>query len=115
VNEAARVITEHVDRDAKIIFGAGITEKLKKGEVKVTVVATGFSGDYQPNTQPVATMAPNGSAPVRPDTDFLKADRPQTAAIPQENGVDRPREIEDPSANDDFDIDIPAFIRRKMR
>lgn len=104
VNEAARVITEHVDRDAKIIFGAGITEKLAKGEVKVTVVATGFSSDYQP------MGGPSGPASLSvPDTadDYLQPE--PSAPEPQK------KQIEDPSASDEFDIDIPAFIRRKMR
>lgn len=42
VNEAAKIITESIDRDAKVIFGAVNDEKLKKGEVKITVIATGF-------------------------------------------------------------------------
>ena len=43
INEAAKVITESIDRDAKVIFGAVHDESLKKGEVKITVIATGFS------------------------------------------------------------------------
>ena len=43
INEAAKVITESVSPDAKIIFGAVHDERLKKGEVKITVIATGFS------------------------------------------------------------------------
>ena len=43
INEAARVITESIDRDAKVIFGAVHDEKLKKGEIKITVIATGFN------------------------------------------------------------------------
>lgn len=42
INEAARVITESVSPEAKVIFGAVQDEKLKKGEIKVTVIATGF-------------------------------------------------------------------------
>lgn len=42
VNDAAGVITESADPDAKIIFGAITDENLKKGEVKITVIATGF-------------------------------------------------------------------------
>jgi len=42
VHEAAKIITESVDPNAKIIFGAVKDEKLKKGEVRVTVIATGF-------------------------------------------------------------------------
>lgn len=42
VQEAARVITECIDPNAKVIFGAIKDEKLKKNEVKVTVIASGF-------------------------------------------------------------------------
>lgn len=42
IDEAAKIITQEVSPDAKIIFGAIQNEKLKKGEIKVTVVATGF-------------------------------------------------------------------------
>lgn len=42
IQDAAKVITESVDPNAKIIFGTVRDEKLKKGEIKVTVVAAGF-------------------------------------------------------------------------
>jgi len=42
INEVASVITQEVNPDAKIIFGAVQDERLKKGEIKVTVIATGF-------------------------------------------------------------------------
>ena len=42
IDEAARVITENVLPDAKVIFGAVQSEILRKGEIKVTVIATGF-------------------------------------------------------------------------
>lgn len=42
IDEVARVITEEVSPEAKIIFGAVQDEKLRKGEIKVTVIATGF-------------------------------------------------------------------------
>ncbi len=43
VNEAADLIRQSVDPDANIIFGAGVDESLKD-ELKITVIATGFSG-----------------------------------------------------------------------
>lgn len=52
VHEAAKVITESVDPNAKIIFGAIKDEKLKKNDVRVTVIATGF---------PAAGIAPRGT------------------------------------------------------
>lgn len=42
IDEAAKIITNEVSPDARIIFGAIKDEKLKKGEIKVTVIATGF-------------------------------------------------------------------------
>ncbi len=42
IDEAAKLITEEVSQDARVIFGAIQDEKLAKGEIKVTVIATGF-------------------------------------------------------------------------
>lgn len=42
VEAAAHVITESVDPNARIIFGTAINENLPKGEIKITVIATGF-------------------------------------------------------------------------
>ena len=42
IQDAANVITEAIDPDAKVIFGAVTDESLKKGQIRVTVVATGF-------------------------------------------------------------------------
>lgn len=54
IQDAARVITESIDPHAKVIFGAIKDEKLKKNEVKVTVIATGFpeaeNGNYSETT-----------------------------------------------------------------
>ena len=45
IQEAAKIITESIDKDAKVIFGTIHDEKLKKGELKVTVIATSFPAD----------------------------------------------------------------------
>jgi len=45
IQEAAKMITESIDKDAKVIFGTIRDEKLKKGEIKVTVIATNFPAD----------------------------------------------------------------------
>ncbi len=42
VQEAARVINESVDKNAKVIFGMMRDEKLKKGQLRIIVIATGF-------------------------------------------------------------------------
>jgi len=42
IDEVAKVITQEINPEAKIIFGAVQNEKLKQGEIKVTLIATGF-------------------------------------------------------------------------
>lgn len=42
IEEIGKIISQEINSDAKIIFGAVQDEKLKKGEIKVTVIATGF-------------------------------------------------------------------------
>ncbi|MBZ9569836.1 cell division protein FtsZ [Patescibacteria group bacterium] len=42
IDEVAKVITQEINPEAKVIFGAVQSERLKKGEIKVTVIATGF-------------------------------------------------------------------------
>src|SRR3990167_7556693 len=98
INEAARIITEHIDQDAKVIFGAVIDDKLKKGELKVTVVATGFN-----NGNPVQAR------PNMHQTNNLFGQLPKLVS----GGNGSIKELVDSSVNDD-EFDIPAFIRRKM-
>lgn len=47
VQDAARVITEAIDPNARVIFGAFRDDKLKKDEIKVTVIATGFAEEFK--------------------------------------------------------------------
>ncbi len=42
VHEASQIISESVDKSAKIIWGVMKDEKLKKGQVRIIVIATGF-------------------------------------------------------------------------
>jgi len=42
IDEAAKIITQEVSANARIVFGAIQDEKLPKGQIKVTVIATGF-------------------------------------------------------------------------
>jgi cell division protein FtsZ len=42
IEEVAKFITQEVNPEAKVIFGAVFDHKLPKGEIKVTIIATGF-------------------------------------------------------------------------
>jgi cell division protein FtsZ len=43
VHEASKIISESVDKGAKIIWGVMKDEKLKKGQIRIIVIATGFA------------------------------------------------------------------------
>jgi cell division protein FtsZ len=49
IQEAAKVITDSVDPNAKIIFGTVKDEKLKKNEIKITVIAANFPDSHAVN------------------------------------------------------------------
>jgi cell division protein FtsZ len=56
VQEAAKIITESVDKDAKVIFGIAQDATLKKDEVKVTVIATGFPSVFSNRSLPQLSL-----------------------------------------------------------
>ena len=109
INEAARIITEHIDADAKVIFGAVLDDKLKKGEIKITVVATGFNNGHAVQPRPAAVQQRPNLFDNSHDTK-----KPVIASHSSGNGNGTLREFVDSSVTDD-DLDIPAFIRRKMK
>ncbi len=63
IQDAARIITDSIDPNARVIFGAIKDEKLKKNEIKVTVIATGFPEDSLPRSS--ASLFGLGSRPAR--------------------------------------------------
>ena len=42
VEEVAQFITQEINQEARVIFGAVLDQKIPKGEIKVTMIATGF-------------------------------------------------------------------------
>ena len=84
VTEASNVITESVDPDANIIFGAVIDEALED-EIRVTVIATGFDdGPVAPRTAETApartVAAPATAQSEKPQGLFTAATEKQAAA-----------------------------------
>lgn len=65
IQEAAKIITESIDKDAKVIFGTISDDKLKKGELKVTVIATNFPTDLPRKT--LFSNTPVNQAPLIKD------------------------------------------------
>jgi cell division protein FtsZ len=106
------IIHDAVGDDAEIIFGAG-NDPAMHGEVRVTVIATGFDRPVTAE-QPVGRVS--GAAGV---INFPSQRRPQTP-IPQAAPVitrPQPRIHQTPAAGTSSDVpemEIPTFIRRQM-
>jgi cell division protein FtsZ len=105
VDEAAKVITDSVDGDANIIFGATIREDFE-GEIKITVVATGF--DEGTNKQHMEKRSDSRTSPSsvfgkRSVSDSRVISASQTSTPKPEQG----------NMHDGEDLDIPAFLRKK--
>lgn len=94
VTAAAEIIADAVDPDANIIFGAVLDERMQ-GEVRITVIATGFDPKPVAAKVGVSKAATRKSAPVRPTPAPVSSKPPAPAPSPE------------PS------LDIPEFLRRR--
>jgi cell division protein FtsZ len=127
INEAANIITESIDPNAKVIFGAVVDETMKKGEVHITVVATGFDAD-RINESPMERMSrmtiedtrKNEKEEEKPRMTYPEKMEPKM--IIEEKVPPKPQRSisvsrdtsRDLDEQDDDELEIPAFIRRKM-
>jgi cell division protein FtsZ len=84
VNEAATLIQEEAHEDANIIFGAVIDERLGD-EVRITVIATGFSDVAAEAKRPERMPAEQGNG-------GLNGQRPRVAAPPRSPNIPRDRD-----------------------
>lgn len=118
VNEAAKVITESADPNAKIIFGSVIDDSMKD-EVKITVIATGF-GDISRAKKMEEPISSSTSFGFRwPARENLKEDKavPSVKAkrvLNTERFDEGKEKIELPADGTDEDLEIPTFIRKRM-
>jgi cell division protein FtsZ len=133
IQDAARVITESIDPQARVIFGAIRDEKLKKNELKVTVIATGFPEENGPNeSYTISRPAPVASSSVSSDAEkdeeevptrgkifnsLPKKPEPKPADTANSTPAEPPKRDPKPvDPSDDEDDDdwgaVPAFLRR---
>jgi cell division protein FtsZ len=96
VDEAAKIITESVDSDANIIFGATINEEYN-GDLKITVVATGFDEDTNKSYSEVSKAKTQISNPF--------GRKPVSDSRIISSGT---------IASNQDDLDVPSFLRKKM-
>ncbi len=99
INDAADVVAQNVDPEANIIFGTVVDESLGD-QVRVTVIATGFSDANVQQTLPsMSVTRPAPAQPSRPAP--VQAPRPASPARPSSSG-----------SSNDKEFDIPDFLKR---
>ncbi len=113
VQEAAKVITESIDPNAKVIFGTIHTDKLKKGEIQITVIASGFSENQNKKSlfhamssakeEPKMGKIFNTTAETKEEKPLPKAE--PTPAV-------EPKKIVKIEDDDDDWGAVPSFLRR---
>ncbi len=102
VDEAARIITEAADPDATIIFGSVINESYT-GEVKITVVATGFDEAAKKKK-----LKERGFQANQLNNQAPEQNRPESHVS---HAQQAPQGLQTETENE---LDIPAFIRKRL-
>jgi len=128
IQDAARVITESIDPHAKVIFGAIRDDKLKKNELKVTVIATGFPDAGFPTRRIQEEVRDFGGTddsdesgrgrifnslgtPRTPERTEQKQPKEPVAAVEMKPKESKPVEPIDEDEDEDWGA-VPAFLRR---
>lgn len=104
IQEAAKIITESVDEYAKIIFGAFHDERLKKNEIKVTVVASGFPEDN--SITKTSSLFHSGMKDQKTTIEKSKETAPRPGVTPTKT--------KEEEKSKDWEA-IPAFLRRSNK
>ncbi len=111
VDEAAKIITEAADPDANIIFGAVINDSYT-GEIKITVVATGFDESLRSGTSVLRQHSALGGSFSSNPLGKSSTSTPANPTATPTNGADKDMKSNQPVQ--ESELDIPAFIRKKM-
>lgn len=88
VQEAAKIITESVDKDAKIIFGIASDSTLKKDEVKVTVIATGFPTGFSARSHsPIPSVEARTEEVITPEPKVKEKETIKEAILDADDAI----------------------------
>jgi cell division protein FtsZ len=103
INDVAKIIAGAVDPAAKIIFGAYHDRKLRPGQLRVTLVATGFNGHMvRSHETPPPSLFSESAKPITRGTLGKPITEEKKSAKPAEE-----KKIDDDA------WEIPAFLRKK--
>ncbi len=115
VYEAADIVAKAVDPDANIIFGAVIDPNFPPGQVKITLVATGFD-TVAPRTQRSRSYpSTNQQSAPQPATQHPAVAYVPAPQQPAHQPTNRPAPQQPNTYLSGDDLDIPPFLRNRNR
>lgn len=114
IDEAAKAITEAADADANIIFGAIIDEAMQ-GEVKITVIATGFESEQNRTQKKLFAPAETPVADIPSSQILRRNERSSFFSEPESPRITEQRVVENNDNDEEDELEVPAFIRRKLK
>ena len=107
VNQAAEIIYEAVDPNANIIFGAVIDDRLQ-GEIRITVIATGFSADMRS----IPSMTSSRVTPMTRTPSLFESGPGGSSGPSRSDETDETDETGNrPTISPN--LDIPEFLQRR--
>jgi cell division protein FtsZ len=116
IQEGAKVITESMDPDAKVIFGTVHDEKLKKGDLKVTIIASGFPENATKKTLFGNSQKDDDSEQKEEKSGGIFGNNEKKVEVKraeEKPTTERDPKVKAPSDDDDDDWGaVPAFLRR---
>ncbi|HEY4504377.1 MAG TPA: cell division protein FtsZ [Candidatus Paceibacterota bacterium] len=112
IQEAAQVITESIDPEAKVIFGTIRDTRLKKGQVKITVIASGF-GNNQATPKRKGLFAEELKSEVSHKTVPTTMQMPATSLANDLGVIMQKNQPKKDEPEEDDSWAMPAFLRRK--
>lgn len=107
INEASNIIYESCHEDVDLIFGANVKEELGD-EVTVTVIATGFDPDMQ-------KVAKEAEKVIRRELDSDIATVETSSEEKEEPTPSITSTVGEANIEDDYDMEIPPFLRNRKR
>jgi cell division protein FtsZ len=113
VDSAANIVQQAVGEEANIIFGAVIDEQFKD-QIRVTVIATGFSRNSRHSKPALARRKMDF---IHASIDYLDIPTYQRQAEEKDNGNGRNMELElqeDTVDSKSENYELPTFLRRRM-
>ncbi|NJP06157.1 MAG: cell division protein FtsZ [Chloroflexaceae bacterium] len=115
VYEAADIVAKAVDPDANIIVGAVIDQHYPPGEVKITLIATGFDLN-KPNVQRSRSYPTTTSTQTAVPAPAQPATLPSAVATPRrQTTTSSPPPRATPGFGSSEDLEIPPFLRNRNR